>query len=202
MTEGTIVAAERDIPETRGAGGEHPTWNGAAAARAIEESVQSGLLKPCRALLLGADMSEEAAALSRLGFQVMATDPSGEALARLRKAVEAKGGKIDAVRAEFLKTRQYYYGPVGLLVERTMLPGIPASGRAQWACVAARCLSKDGKLFALFRVGRGITGPPFVMSADATRKMLSRLFLLETFAQVGHAGPGRDQAWMGVFRRK
>ncbi len=199
MTKGTIVAAEKT---TVTQGPQHPTWNGATAARSIEESVHQGLLKPCRALVLGADMIEEAAALSKLGFEVLVTDASSEALSRASHAVHAQGGKIGAVHADFFKVRQYFYGSVELIVERTMLPGLPPIRRADWSYTVNRCLPKDGHLFGLFRVGRGVEGPPYSMTGDEVKKMLSRLVELQTFAQVGNAGPGRDQAWMGIFRKK
>lgn len=199
MMEGTIVAAEKT---TVTQGSQHPTWNGATAARSIEESVHQGLLKPCRALVLGADMIEEATALSKLGFEVLVTDTSSEALSRTSHAVHAQGGKIGAVHADFFKVRQYFYGSVELIVDRTMLPGLPPIRRADWSYTVNRCLPKDGHLFGLFRVGRGVGGPPYSMTGDEVKKMLSRLVVLETFAQVGNAGPGRDQAWMGIFRKK
>ncbi len=122
MTKGTIMAAEKT---TAAQGSEHPIWNGATAARCLQESVRDGLLKPCRALVLGADMIEEATTLSKLGFEVLVTDTSNEALSRARDAVHAQGGKIGAVHADFFKVRQYFYGTVNLIVERTMLPGLP-----------------------------------------------------------------------------
>ena len=202
MTEGTIVAAEKTTAGSAPRGAEHPTWNGATAARALEESVRDGLLKPCRALILGADMVEEAATLAKLGFEVLVTDTSAEALARAGQAVRAQGGKIAAVRADFFQVRQYFYGPVELIVERTLLPNLEPVRRADWSYTVLRCLPKDGHLFGLFRVGRGASGPPYSMSADEVKKMLSRLLVLEAFAQVGNTGPGRDQAWKGVFRKK
>lgn len=92
MTKGSIMEAEKATSAQSSA---HPTWNGTTAARNIEESVHQGLLKPCRALVLGADMIEEAATLSKLGFEVLVTDTSSETLSRASHAVHAQGGRSE-----------------------------------------------------------------------------------------------------------
>jgi hypothetical protein len=182
--------------------GEHPYWNGEQAAAWLRNQVEKGQLAPCRALVLSAAMADEAGTLSQLGFHTIVVDRSKQALAQAKSQARGQGAGLDTIEGDFFTIRPGYYGPVELVYDRTFIHDQDPLQRAAWAHHAGRVLPKGGCLQVVFLVGRSIDGPPYPITVPDLQKLLQRLFIIEHFEPLGSAGPGKEQAYKGVFRRK
>lgn len=185
-----------------GASAEHPTWNEATLVAWLDTMITKGVLTPRRTLVLGADMAEEAALLASRGFRTLVVDAAQDALARVRERAEARGATVGTVCAEFLALNPSLCGPVELVLDRTFFHRLEPVQRADWAHRVGRILPRDGMLVGLFRVGWGEAGPPYPVTLPVLRHLLARLFREEILEQEGSAGPGKDQAYRGLFRHK
>jgi hypothetical protein len=195
MTEGTITVDEALPPGAARLG------SGAEAARWLEELVAKGTLLPSRALLLSSDLEEEAVALSRAGFRTLAVDEDRGALADLRKRVKARGAEVDVITADIFATNPSFFGPVELIVDRTLFHRLEPVRRAGWADRIARILPPGGHVAALFRVGRMPGGPPYAIPLADLKKLLSRRFHPVLLEDAGGASPGSDRTYRALFRR-
>ncbi len=179
------------------------TTEGGALARWLEELVRAGTLTPCRTLIPSAEMIEEAATLAGLGFDVAVADPSRDAMRAVREAARARGVRIDGITADFFRSRPPLYGPVNLIVDRTLFPTLEPIRRADWSYKMGLILPKGGRLAGWFPAGRAASArPPYPVAPEELRKALGRLFLVETLEPAGPATPGAVQPWRGMFRRK
>lgn len=183
-------------------GTEHATWNRATLVTWLESLIDKGTLTPRRTLVLGSEMAEEAALLASRGFRTLVVDPSPDAAGRVRERAAARGAEVETVRADFLAMNPSLCGPVEMVLDRTFFHALDPVHRADWAHYAGRVLPRGGLLVGLFRVGWGEEGPPYPVTLPALRHLLGRLFREELLEQDGSAGPGRDQAFRGIFHHK
>jgi len=195
MGEGTSTMEEATTP------GGTPLHSGAEAARWIDEMVAKGVLMPTRALLLSADLEDEAVALGRAGFRTLVVDEDRSALAGLKKRVKARGAECDVITADVFGVNPSFFGPVELLVDRTFFHRLEPIRRAAWADRVARMLPSGGHVAALFRVGRMPGGPPYAVSLADLKKLLSRRFHTVVLESSGSVSPGQDRTFRGLFRR-
>lgn len=200
MEAGTVMA-DKGTPGTVTAF-THSTLSGAAASAWLEELVKSGGLKPCRALILSADMTEEATTLARLGFHVTVVDPDPQRIRALKELAASRGAKLYLVETDAFRTRATFYGTVDLVLDRTFFPTLEPIRRADWGHMAGRFLRSGGRLMGLFPVGRSRTGPPYAVATEDLRRLLERLFISELLEPAGPTAPGEIRGWKGIFRRK
>ncbi len=198
MEAGTVMP-DKAVP---GEGFDHSTLSGATAASWLEGLVKGGSLKPCRALVLSAAMTEEAVALAGLGFHITVVDPDAGRMKALEDAARSHGVKIHTIETDLFRTRAPLYGTVDLVVDRTLMPSMDPIRRAEWSFKAGRLLHKDGRLIGLFPIGRSQAGPPFAISSDELRHALDRHFIVELLEPAGDTTPGETRGWKGIFRRK
>jgi hypothetical protein len=195
MAERTTTVEAATIPDS------DPLWSGAAAARWLKAMVAKETLLPTRALLLSADLEDEAVALSRSGFRTLVVDEDRRALAELKKRVKARGAEVDVVTADIFCASPSFFGPVELIVDRTFFHQLEPIRRAAWADCIARLLPSGGHVAALFRVGRMPGGPSFTVPLEELKKLLSRRFHTVLLESAGTVPPGQDQTYQGLFRR-
>jgi len=195
MAETTMTREDSKRPDSRS------PWNGSVAARWFEDLVEKGTLHRTRALLLSAELEEEAVTLGRLGFHVLVADRDRGALAELKKHAQARGANLDVISTDVFTAPPGFFGPVELIVDRTFFHELEPIRRADWAYLTSRLLPSGGHLAALFRVGRVPGGPPYPVSLDALRKLMRRQFATVVLEEAGQVAPGADHAYRGFFRR-
>jgi hypothetical protein len=176
-------------------------WNGETASAWLGRQVERGVLKPCRALVLSAEMTEEAVALSRLGFHVIVIDPDASALAGARDAGRTQGIDLDTVRGDLFRMKPNFFGPVELIFDRTFFHSLDPIRRAAWSHTVGRILPRGGALVGSFRIGRSEDGPPFPITLDALKDSFRNMFTTELMESAGTHRPGEDQVYFGLFRR-
>jgi len=195
MADGTRIL------EAAAPSGADRLWSGAVAARWFEEMLAKGTLLPTRTLLLSAQLEDEAVTLSRAGFRTLVVDEDRAALAKLKKSVKARGAEVDVITADLFSCPPSFFGPVDLIVDRTFFHQLEPIRRAAWADCVARLLPPGGHVAALFRVGRMPGGPPFAVSPEDLKKLLSRRFNTVLLETAGSVPPGHDLTYRGLFRR-
>jgi len=191
--------------EREGTSGTEPqAWSAGAAAAWLAEMTKGGVLPPGRALVLSAEMAEEAVALARAGYRVQVVDSSRDALDRARRTARAAKAEIESIHGDFFRLRAPIYGTVNVVADRTLFTSLEPIRRADWAHLTARILPRDGKLAALFRVSLEGPGPapPYAATEAELRHLLGRNFVIEQLAPAALPAPGSVQVWRGVFRRK
>lgn len=197
MSVSTEKMKETKVVETRGL----PLWTGETASSWLRSQMERGVLSPSRALLLSADMTEEAATLARGGFHVVAVDTDRGALRRARDLVRSRGGDLDTVHGDLFRLKPSFYGPVELIYDRTFFASLERVQRAAWTHITGRILPRHGVLAGLFRIGRTNSSPPYSIPLDALRFSFRNLFTIEVLESAGPHEPGQDQVYHGLFRR-
>jgi hypothetical protein len=177
-------------------------WSGASGAAWLAERLARKTLEPCRALVLAADMAEEALALCRDGFTTLVVDASRDALAALKSTAHRNGANPSLVHADLFGCPPALFGPVEMIWDRTLFHRLPPIRRAAWAHKTARILPSGGHLLGLFRIGHTPEGPPFAIPLEALTHLLTRHFVIEELSETGSATPGSVQTYRGAFRRK
>jgi hypothetical protein len=178
-----------------------PLWTGETAGSWLTSQVERGVLRPCRALVLAADLAPEAVALSRSGFHVIAVDTDRTALKRARELVRSQGGDLDTVHGDLFRLKPSFYGPVELIYDRTFFASLEVVQRAAWTHITGRILPRHGRLAGLFRIGRSNTGPPYSISVEDLRHSFRNLFTVEVLESAGRHAPGESPIYRGLFRR-
>lgn len=176
-------------------------WNGHEFSRWLEELAAKGTLAPCRALLLSAELEEEAMALRRHGFHTIVVDRDKGALSELKAHARARGADVDVIACDVFAAPPSFFGPVELIVDRTFFHSLEPIRRAAWAYLAGRLLPPGGHVAALFRVGRMPGGPPYAVGLQDLKKLLRRQFTTLQLEETGSVPPGSDHAYRGLFRR-
>ncbi len=201
MRAGT-AATDGEV-RTEGTGApELPAWSGFTLAGWVEGLAKSGSIRTGRVLIPSAAMIEEAAALAGAGCRVLVLDADRDRIRTLKQAARERRFEVDVMPGDFLEVKSTFYGTVDLLVERTRLPEVEPIRRAAWAFQAARAIPREGRLAGLFRVGRSAQGPPWSLTEEELRKLVTRNFVIEELQPAGPPSRGRLQAWRGLFRRK
>jgi hypothetical protein len=160
------------------------------------------MIRARRALVPSADMAEEAVVIGK-HCECVVVDPSAEKLKRVAELGSYQEARLLTIPRKNFVDITHVSGPVELVYDRFLVHQIEPLQVARWAHVVARVLPKDGLLAGLFRIGRRRPqAPPYPVSREKLEHMLARHFRTELFEPAGETPPGRDQVWMGAFRRK
>lgn len=181
---------------------EHTHWNSKRGATWLTNLLEKNNIPPCRALIPGAYMQEEAITLARHGFHTIVCDPDTTALERLRGQARTTGVEIDAIPGDPFVIRPSFFGPVEFIYDRTLFHHLEPVERADWAHFLGRVLPKRGMLAGLFLVGRGAEGHPYPVTLEDLRRLLRRLFVEEGMESLETAVPGQNQVMGGFYRHK
>jgi len=184
---------------------EQPTsatlWSSNASSAWLAKQVDRRALNPCRALLLAADLVEEASTLAGKGFHVIVVDSDRAALRRTRDAIRSLDLPIDTVHGDLFRLKPSFYGPVELIYDRTFYAGLEPIRRAAWTHITGRILPRHGNLAGAFRIGRSGDGPPHSIPLEDLKHSFRNLFTVDTLEAAGPSTPGEDQVYRGIFRR-
>lgn len=75
-------------------------WDSGVPSKVLTEAIESGLIKPCRALELGCGTGTNAIFLAKSGFEVTAVDLSSVAIEQARRKAEEAGISINFMQAD------------------------------------------------------------------------------------------------------
>ncbi len=181
---------------------EHIHWNSKRGSAWLTDLVERNNIPPCRALVPGANMQEEAFTLARHGFHTIVCDPDTKALEKLRGQARTLGVKIDTIPGDPFVIRPSFFGPVEFIYDRTLFHHLEPVERADWAHLVGRVLPNGGMLAGLFLVGRGGEGHPYPVTLEDLRRLLRRLFVEEGMESLETAVPGQNQVMGGFYRHK
>jgi hypothetical protein len=176
--------------------------NTARAVSWLTELLDDGRLSPCRALILSAEMVDEAIALAQHDFHALVVDKDEEALRKLKKRAQSEDAWVDTVHGDAFSIRPGFWGPVELVCDRTFIRKLEPIQRADWSHLVGRILPRDGCLAGSFHIGRRSGGPPFSITLAELELALSRLFVTERLERIGSSIPGADRVYTGIFRHK
>ena len=168
----------------------------------LTELLDEGRLSPCRALILSAEMADEAITLAQRGFHALVVDTDEEALRQLKNRAKSEEAVVDTIHGDAFSIRPGFFGPVELVYDRTFIHKLEPVQRADWSHLVGRILPENGRLAGLFRIGRRSGGPPFSITLTELELALSRLFVTERLEPIGSSVPGADQVYAGIFRHK
>jgi hypothetical protein len=177
-------------------------WNSERGATWLKELLEKQSLSPCRALVLGAAMEEEALILARRGFHTIVVDPDSSALGKLRSQAKNLGVEIDTIHGDPFVLRPSFFGPVEFVYDRTLFHHLEPVERAAWGHLISRILPNGGSFAGLFLVGRGAEGPPHPVVLEDLRHLLRRHFVEEGMETLETAVPGKNQVTGGLYRHK
>ena len=168
----------------------------------LTDLLDEGRLSPCRALILSAEMADEAIALARHGFHALVVDTDKEALRKLKSRAKSEEAVVDTIHGDAFSVRPGFFGPVELVCDRTFIHTLEPVQRGDWSHLVGRILPENGCLAGLFRIGRRKSGPPFSITLAELEHALSRLFVTERLEPIGSSVPGADQVYRGIFRHE
>jgi len=186
-------------------GGGNPGWNLGRAASQLVDSVQKGILQPCRVVELGCGLGNDALFLAEKGFDVTAIDIAPTALQRAQDRAEAAGQKIRWVLADVLRLPPL--GPFDLVYDRGCYHGVRRQNAAAYVRNLLQ-LTKPGSRVLILAGNANEPrsgGPPRVAEAEI-REDFSRDFEIETLRETRFDTREADQqgalAWYILLRRK
>lgn len=174
-------------------------WDKGGVPQALQDFVARSAL-PLVTLIPGCGIGYEAAFLAQSGWDVTAIDFAPAAVASAKAAIGEWSKHV--IEADFFQYQPV--GMLGLIYERAFLCALPSAMRPQIVQRWAALLQPGGLLAGFFYVddsaGRSLKGPPFCVSSDELRALISPYFeLLEESDVVDSipvfAGKERWQVW-------
>lgn len=186
-------------------GGSRPGWDIGRPASQLVEAVESGLIKPCRAIELGCGLGNDARFLASRGFDVTAVDIAPTAIARAEAEAEAQGLRLRWLVADVLRLPDL--GAFDFVYDRGCYHGLRRPFARQYV-TSLRALTRPGS-WVLILAGNanepGTGGPPRVHEAEI-REDFSQDFEIEVLRETRfdrrEGTGGGPLAWFILLRRK
>jgi thiopurine S-methyltransferase len=181
-------------------------------ARFLAQS-HDAVTAPARVLVPGCGRGHEAALLAEHGFEVVAVDFSGLALAEARERHGGSGGRIRWLQADLfdpVALGRAGIGPASVdgVLEHTCFCAIEPCRRQAYLQGIRTWLRPGGWLLGLFWCHPRPGGPPFGCDPHQLAGAVERLGLRRLIWQpVGDSPPGRgagrprDGEWLGLWGR-
>lgn len=182
-------------------------WDAGATAPSLVDLVASGTLPTGRALVPGAGSGYDVLTLAAPDRTAIGLELSPIAVQRFEeRRAEAE---VSADVAQMLVADFFEWEPeqkFDVIWDYTFLCAIPLNRREEWARRVDELLAPEGELVMLIFPNRPIHDdperPPFVLTPDAVRELLTPRFEPVHLAPAERSHPGRGgNEWLGRFRR-
>lgn len=171
-------------------------WDAGEAAPALVDLLSTTPdLPKGRALVPGCGSGYDALALAKAGYNVTALDLVDLAVSRFRSLRDAAGlskHQAEAHHADFFAYTAET--PFSLIWDYTFLCAIPPHLRQAWAQQMAQLVAPTGEVITLIYPIRpeDDAGPPFAMSPQLVRELLSPFFEEKAMYPVPRSHPARQ----------
>ena len=186
-------------------------WDSGLPSEELKRFLDSGLVKPCRALELGCGTGTNAVFLAQSGFQVTAADLSEVALKQARDKSEKAGVSIEFLQADVTKL-PHDVAPFRFVFDRGTYHIVRSENMMGFQKMLARLVEPGGYYFVLAgNINENAPpdkGPPRVSASDLCKELEFDSFDLVSLEEAHFHGikiDGADfkpLAWKAVFRRR
>jgi len=186
-------------------GKQPPGWDTGRPATDLVKAVESGLLKPCRAVDLGCGTGTNAIYLAGKGFQVTGIDVASTALAIAQKKAQEAGVEVRWLLADVLAPPRLE--PFELVFDRGCYHGVRRQNAAAYVAAVRRLTTPDARVLIL--AGSANEPPPHYgpprVKEEAIRADFAKSFEFEELRETRFdtADPEKKGAlaWFVLLRR-
>ena len=182
-------------------------WDSGKPSSELQRVIESGSIKPCRALELGCGTGTNAVYLARKGFAVTAVDMVGLAISRAREKACADGVKVNFVCASVLDLPGLG-PPFEFVFDRGCFHSFEESQWEKYLAGLVQVIRPGARWLMLCGNDKEQHDPgPPTLSEKEIREVLSPMFEFEwirefRFDLSPSFGPGRPLAWSVMLRRR
>ena len=180
--------------------GRRPAWDTGAPAQDLKETVEAGIVRPCRAVVLGCGSGTNAIYLAGKGFDVTAIDIAPTALGIAEAKAKKAGVRVRWLLADVLRLPELQ--PFDFIFDRGCYHNVRYVDAGAFV-ESVRRLSHPGTRFLVLSLNRD--GPPGVREHHM-RGDFSSLFefqwLRGSGIRTGKEGKTRRASWSAMLRRR
>jgi len=180
--------------------GRRPAWDTGSPAQDLKETVEAGIVRPCRAVVLGCGSGTNAIYLAGKGFDVTAIDVAPTALGIAETKAQKAGVRVRWLLADVLRLPELE--PFDFIFDRGCYHNVRYVDAGAFV-ESIRRISRPGTRFLVLSLNRD--GPPGVrehhMRGDFS-SLYEFQWLRDSGIRTGKEGKTRRVSWSAMLRRK
>jgi len=180
--------------------GRRPPWDTGTPAQDLKETVEAGIVRPCRTVVLGCGSGTNAIYLAGKGFDVTAIDIAPTALGIAKAKAKKAGVRVRWLLADVLRLPELE--PFDFIFDRGCYHNVRYVDAGAFV-ESVRRLSHPGTRFLVLSLNRD--GPPGVREhhmRDDFSSLFEFQWLRGSGIRTGKEGKTRRVSWSAMLRRK